>query len=103
MSALGAMITIDVEDGRADETAALLARMARSAAQDEGTDVFDVCHDVDRPGRFYLYERYRDRDAFRRHRANTELAELGRGLRALAVHMEITRLSVLPPPGPPGR
>lgn len=91
MSALGAMVTIDVEETRADEMAALLARMARAAGADEVTEVFYVCHDVDLPGRFYLYERHRDRDAFRGHRANTELAELGTRLRALAVHMEITR------------
>ena len=94
MSAIGVIVSIDISEDRVDELLALLERMARSARADAGTDVWDVCRDVDRTGRFYLYERYRDRDALRLHRRNTELSELGVRLSELVDNIVITRLDI---------
>ncbi|MEU7811661.1 antibiotic biosynthesis monooxygenase [Pseudonocardia sp. NPDC049154] len=97
MSALGAIVTIDVPQDRREDLLTLLAEMSRVAREDPGTDAFDVCPESANPARVYLYERYRDREAFAVHRANLRLAELGASLTALASNLEISRITVLDP------
>lgn len=100
MSAIGAIVTIDVPEDRMDELLTLLAEMSGVARKDPGTDVWDVCPHAKQPGRVHLYERYRDKEAFGVHRANTRLHELGATLTALADKLEITPITVLDESGP---
>lgn len=54
-----------------DSAPAFLARVRRQAedslSQEEGCLRFDVCTDMKRPERIFLYEIYRDEAAFRDH------------------------------------
>ncbi|MGI9379191.1 MAG: putative quinol monooxygenase [Methyloligellaceae bacterium] len=45
----------------------VLAQAKNSLAREEGCTRFDVCQDADNPARFFLYEFYKDREAFQPH------------------------------------
>jgi quinol monooxygenase YgiN len=78
---LHAMFT--ARPGTADRVAALLRDFAEIVRAEEGNIVFDASRLVDDPDRFFVYEVYRDEDAFQAHLAasagvpfNAELQEL---------------------------
>ncbi len=77
MNEPSAIVTIVARAGREDELQALLGQMAEVARADDGTEVYDVHRCRLEPSTYFLYERYRDADAFKSHRANTKLSELG--------------------------
>jgi quinol monooxygenase YgiN len=83
------VVKLVARPGRDQELAQLLSAMARAAAGDDGTEIYAVHRERKDPTAFFLYELYRDKDAFARHRANPELAELGRGLAELTTSIEI--------------
>jgi len=58
-------VTLDIEPGRIDEFAAVIAENAQLSVENEpGCLVFDVNQSTEVPGRFYLYEVYVDESAF---------------------------------------
>jgi autoinducer 2-degrading protein len=52
---------------RVEAFAELIERHARNSRREDGCLAFDVCQDPEDPGRFVLYEAYRDEAAHRRH------------------------------------
>jgi quinol monooxygenase YgiN len=83
------LVTLVAKEGREADLRALLGEMARHAATDDGCEIYAVHQSRREPRSFFLYERYRDKDAFKLHQANEELRELGAGLRDLTDSMEI--------------
>ena len=78
---LHAVFTARPEKG--DEVAALLRDFAEVVRAEEGNVVFDATRLVDDPDRFFVYEVYRDDEAFQTHLSspaggpfNAELQEL---------------------------
>jgi autoinducer 2-degrading protein len=58
-------VTLDVREDRRDDFVAGVRVNAQASLRDEpGCLRFDVQHSTDRPERYYLYELYRDRQAF---------------------------------------
>ena len=80
MNEPSAIVTIVARPGREDELQALLGQMAEAARADDGTEVYDVHRSRLEPSTYFIYERYRDPAAFKAHRANTRLTELGAGM-----------------------
>ena len=83
------IVTIVAQAGREDDLQSLLAEMAEVARADDGTEVYDVHRSRLEPSTYFLYERYRDADAFKIHRANTKLRELGATLGELTESVTI--------------
>jgi quinol monooxygenase YgiN len=80
MNEPSAIVTIVARAGREDELQALLAQMAEVALADDGAEAYDVHRSRSEPSTYFIYERYRDAAAFKTHRANTRLTELGAGM-----------------------
>lgn len=55
------------QPGAADRVAALLRDFAEVVRAEEGNIVFEAHRLVDDPDRFFVYEVYRDEDAFQAH------------------------------------
>lgn len=83
------MVKLVAKEGRIDDLREHLAEMARVAAGDDGTEVYAVHQSRAEPAVFFLYELYRDKDAFKAHQANEKLRELGAGLRDLTDGVEL--------------
>lgn len=71
--------------GRGDEVAALLRNFAEVVRGEQGNFVFDATRLADDPDRFFVYEEYRDADAFATHLAAAEGAEFNAALAPLIV------------------
>ena len=71
------VVTIVARDGRADELADLLAKMAQVASLDDGAEIYAVHRSRQDTNSFFIYELYRDKDSLKRHQANAELRQLG--------------------------
>ncbi len=89
MNEPAAIVKITAKEGRDDELLGVLASMARVAAGDDGTEIFAVHRSRTDTSVVFLYELYRDKEAFARHRANGDLAELGKKMAELAESIEI--------------
>lgn len=61
--------TFTAQPGQGDRIAALLHDFAEVVRAEEGTVVFDACRLADDPDRFFVYEVYRDDEAFQAHLA----------------------------------
>ena len=83
------VVTINAKEGRADETVALLGRIAEVASRDEGTEIYAVHRSRQDPNMIFVYELYRDKEALKRHQANEELRQLGAGLRELTESVDV--------------
>lgn len=75
--------TFTARPGAADRVVALLRDFATEVRTEEGNIVFDASRLADDPDRFFVYEVYRDDDAFQAHLSspagepfNIELQEL---------------------------
>ena len=68
-----AVVVLVAKPGGEDRLLDHLMLMARTARRDDGCDVYSVHRSRAEPSTFFLYERYRDKEAFARHRANAEL------------------------------
>ena len=79
-----AVAIVVAKPGREEELAELFAAMAEAAVADEGTDMYSVNRARKDPGRFFVYESYRDRDSLKAHASNRVLAKLGARLPELA-------------------
>jgi quinol monooxygenase YgiN len=66
-----------------------LLDLQRHAAQEPGTDLFEVHEDLDSAGEFVVFERYRDQDAVDAHRGSVAMAEFRSALKAIAARPEI--------------
>lgn len=62
--------TFTARPDAAERIAALLRDFAEEVRREEGNIVFDATRLRDDPDRFFVYEVYRDEDAFRTHLAN---------------------------------
>ena len=60
-------VRIEVLPGHLDEFAEATLANARSTRQEPGNARFDVLRHAGDPHRFFLYEAYRDEDAFKAH------------------------------------
>src|SRR2546423_14683518 len=83
------IVKLVATEGREEDLIDLLGRMAAAAAKDDGCEIYAVHRSRAEPSTFFLYERYRDKDAFKLHMANEPLKELGGGLRDLTTSMEL--------------
>ncbi|MFI5961299.1 putative quinol monooxygenase [Streptomyces asoensis] len=54
-------------EGARDEVARLIGDYARAVREEEGNLVFDVCTRASAPHAFWIFEVYRDEDAFQAH------------------------------------
>ncbi|MBK3625280.1 putative quinol monooxygenase [Streptomyces asoensis] len=54
-------------EGARDEVARLIGDYARAVREEEGNLVFDVCTRASAPRAFWIFEVYRDEDAFQAH------------------------------------
>lgn len=77
--------TFTAQPGQGDRVAALLRDFAELVRADEGTVVFDATRLADDPDRFFVYEVYRDDDAFRAHLAAPAGAPFNAELQTLIV------------------
>jgi quinol monooxygenase YgiN len=75
--------TFTAQPGQGDRVAGLLREFAETVRAEEGNIVFDASRLADDPDRFFVYEVYRDDDAFQAHLSspagvpfNTELQTL---------------------------
>lgn len=59
--------TFTAQPGQADRIAGLLHDFAEVVRAEEGTIMFDATRLVDDPDRFFVYEVYRDDEAFQAH------------------------------------
>jgi quinol monooxygenase YgiN len=57
----------EARDGEADNVADILARFARQARQEPGTNLFLVHRSVENPAQFLFYELFEDEAAFAAH------------------------------------
>jgi quinol monooxygenase YgiN len=89
MNEPAAIVKISAKQGCEDELIDVLASMARVAARDDGTEIYAVHRSRTDATLLFLYELYRDKEAFARHRANDELAELGKTMADLVESVEI--------------
>lgn len=87
---IAACVRIVARPGGADAMLYLLTRMAALAAQDDGTEIWAVHRGRKGTEEFFLYELFRDRDAFALHQANEGLNELGRELTETAAETVLT-------------
>ena len=62
--------TFTARPGEAETVAALLRDFAEEVRREEGNVVFDATRLIDEPDHFFVYEVYRDEEAFRAHLAN---------------------------------
>lgn len=83
------IVMMTAKEGREGDLLDLLTRMAAAAASDDGTEIYAVHQNRQDPRRFFLYELYRDRDAFKVHIASAALKELGAGLGDLTDSVDI--------------
>jgi quinol monooxygenase YgiN len=83
------IVKMVAKDGRAEELLVLLGEMATVAATDDGCEIYAVHRSRAEPNMFFIYERYRDKDAMKLHHANTKLSEVGHGLRDLTESTEL--------------
>ena len=81
---VAAVVSVRARDGHADEVNNLLLQMAEVARADDGTEIWIAHRDATESARFFVYELYRDRAAFRLHRNNETLNGLGKRLAAVA-------------------
>jgi quinol monooxygenase YgiN len=84
------VVTIVAREGRSDELAALLAKMAEVASLDDGAEIYAVHRSRQDANTFFIYERYRDKDSLKRHQANAELRELGARMADLTDAVTVT-------------
>lgn len=84
------IVTITAKDGRSDELLQLLEQMATEAAKDDGCEIYAVHRARSPSDTFFLYELYRDRDAFKQHQQNSKLRSLGAHLGELAESVVLT-------------
>ncbi|MES2187763.1 MAG: antibiotic biosynthesis monooxygenase [Pseudomonadota bacterium] len=61
---------------------AALHNARASLAQETGCQQFDVCHDMDEPSTFVLYETYDDVAAVQAHLASVHFSDFDRSTRA---------------------
>ncbi len=71
--------------GRGDRIAALLHDFADTVRAEEGNVLFDATRLVDDPDRFFVYEVYRDDDAFQAHLAAPSGVPFNEALQELIV------------------
>ena len=64
-----------VESEHADTFRARVLEHAANSLREPGCARFDVAEDVERPGRFFLWENYVDMAAFDHHKAQPYLAQ----------------------------
>ena len=83
------IVKMVAKPGREEELLELLTAMASIAATDDGTEVFAVHRGRAEPSMFFLYELYRDKDAFARHRGNTRLNDAVKPLSGLTESVEV--------------
>jgi quinol monooxygenase YgiN len=84
------VVTIVAKEGRADELAHLLAKMAQVASLDDGAEIYAVHRSRQDANSFFIYELYRDKDSLKRHQANEELRRLGAGMADLTDSVTVT-------------
>ncbi|MEJ1090380.1 putative quinol monooxygenase [Microbacterium istanbulense] len=80
--------------GQGDRVAALLAEFAEGVRAEPGNVVFDATRLVDDPDRFFVYEVYRDEEAFQAHLAAPAGVPFNAALQELIVepHSQLTFL-----------
>ncbi|GAB3596113.1 putative quinol monooxygenase [Microbacterium tumbae] len=71
--------------GNGDRVAALLRDFAEEVGAEEGNIVFDATRLVEDPDRFFVYEVYRDEEAFQAHLAAPAGIPFNAALRELIV------------------
>ncbi len=68
-------VTFEIEPGHEDDFRAAVTRQAENSVNNEpGCERFDVAVDPANPGKFFLYEIYRDEAAFEDHLASDHYA-----------------------------
>lgn len=89
-----------VRHDRIEAFLALMAGHANLSRAEPGCEIFEVTQDVADSGRFLLFERYRDEDAYKAHRATEHYAkfrEVAPALLVLSGNEIFQRRSVLRP------
>ena len=75
----------------------VMLRQARnSLANEDGCHRFDVCTDPENPRRFFLYELYRDADAFQVHLDSPHFRDFDARVRTWVEHKSVAAWSRLP-------
>jgi quinol monooxygenase YgiN len=82
-------------EGHADAVRAALCRLAEHARHESGTELFAVNEQTDRPGRFVVFERYRDEAAVAAHRTSAAMGEFRAALRRAGTSPDIVFLTPL--------
>ncbi|KJQ55170.1 putative quinol monooxygenase [Microbacterium sp. SA39] len=77
--------TFTAQPGQADRIAALLRDFAEVVRAEEGNLVFDASRLADDPDRFFVYEVYRDDEAFQAHLASPAGVPFNAELQSLIV------------------
>lgn len=76
---------------------AMLRQARNSLANEDGCHRFDVCTDPENPRRFFLYELYRDADAFQVHLDSPHFRDFDARVRTWVEHKSVAAWSRLPP------
>lgn len=87
---IAACVRIVAKPGRSDDVLDLLTQMAELAARDEGTEIWAVHRGRRESAEFFLYELFRDRQAFDLHECNVALNSLGGQLGELTDELLVT-------------
>lgn len=83
------IVALVAKEGRENDLLELLRSMAVVAAGDNGTEIYAIHQNRQDARQVFLYERYRDKEAFKLHIGNEKLRALGAGLGELTDAIEI--------------
>ncbi|HST83077.1 MAG TPA: putative quinol monooxygenase [Kineosporiaceae bacterium] len=90
---IGVLATLRVSGDHAEDVRAALVTLAEQAAQEAGTELFEVHESTEQVGHFVVFERYRDQDAVLAHRTSEAMDRFREALRASDTRPEIVFLA----------
>ena len=89
------LAVIEVPDPVVPDVRVALLRLASWAAREPGTELFAVNEAAEQPGRFVVFERYRDAEAVTAHRSSAAMGDFRLALRSAGAAPVITFLTPL--------
>jgi quinol monooxygenase YgiN len=95
VTAVAVLATLAAAPEHADALRIALLRLAGAAAGEPGTELFQVNESAGSPGRFVVFERYRDDAAVTAHRTSAAMAQFRDALRGTGTSPDIAFLTPL--------